>query len=159
MSKLKLNDFKSFENFLFTKEEKKKSKVQRWKKYISKSKTEELLFKPPLSKPTTIEEFQLCHYAYWMFIAYVIKGTSKTPIFTSHISSPAANCYACEYTKQQPINYNSPEGFDYCNACPVKSITCHSISGCKNNAFLLWKKEHDTLTAMAVAKTIWKIPK
>lgn len=79
---LTLNDFESFDKFLFNNEE------PNWHKFKVLLNNRRY-FLPPIEEPKEIEEYQLCHYAYWMCIAYVYDGQFKPPICAINVIS---NC-------------------------------------------------------------------
>lgn len=151
MSDIILNDFVSFNHFLFDG----KIKHPNWKKF-RKCVDKKMGFVPPIVSPKTIEEYQLNHYAYWMFITNVVSGVYKLPIFPQYGSPPFNYCYACEYSISQQSKHSGPA--HSCHYCPISNER-RFTTGCRNTEYLLWKDTKDALTAMTVARTIWKIPK
>lgn len=111
-SSLKLNDFESFENFLFSEEERKLPEDEKWAKYIITKNiggTNKSYFVAPipLSKLGRIEEYQLCHYTYWTCIG-IFNSPIKMDFWNANDTKPLGKCYACAYGR----TYSST-----CNAC------------------------------------------
>lgn len=110
-SNLKLNDFKSFEDFLFTEEEQKLYGLKRFDKFIKNVDGPCYAVRIPFSESIeTIEEFQLCHYLYWMCIAHTnctIKPTIS--LQNGYLMLVASHCFACEFAR----GHN-------CRHCPIR---------------------------------------
>lgn len=151
MSDIVLNDFVSFNRFLFDG----KLKHPNWKKF-RKRVGKKMGFVPPIVSPKTIEEYQLNHYAYWMFIAKVVSGVYKLPIFPQYGSPPCNYCYACEYLVSQQSKHTCAS--HSCYYCPISNEQ-RFTTGCRNTEYLFWKDDRNALAAMAIARTLWKEPK
>lgn len=115
-SSLKLNDFESFENFLFSEEERKLPEDEKWKKYVISDNTRILakhyfIAPIPTSELKRIEEYQLCHYAYWMCIS-IFTPMSKMNFWTENNKIPSGRCYACAYANTCSTG---------CTSCPLQN--------------------------------------
>lgn len=109
---LKLNDFNSFKRYLINQSHAWSlipRKTIRWRRYYRNH-----IFYPPITKPTTIEEYQLCHYALWMVISEF--NLSRKPQIYIQLPEIKLNCYACE-----GANHNSDNFFttNICERCPI----------------------------------------
>lgn len=117
-SELRLNDFDGFEQFLFTDVEMDLPAIERWCKYFGYGLKEgEPRFYQPIYEPETIEEFQLCHYAYWMVI-YIYELDKKPNIWNSAFHN-RTKCYACLYEYMWLAIHNISL-IERCCLCPIK---------------------------------------
>lgn len=101
--KLNLNDFDSFDAFLFN------GKNPNWGKFYDR---ETDIFIPPIYRPMTLPEYQLDHYALWMVISSFC--LTKKPYFTFFIEMLINGCYACHYKF-----YHEPYIYSCKNGCPL----------------------------------------
>lgn len=105
MSKLRLNDFASFNKFLF------KDSGPNWNKFFDEKNS---VFCPPILKPKTIVEYQVNHYVLWMVIS-AFKLNAKPEIFVESADVPYHKCYACEYSAKKA----NPYSIDCKTRCPI----------------------------------------
>lgn len=124
---VRLNDFASFDQVLFNAEGMALPEKERWKKFYHDDK--EAIFIPLPNMPTTISEYQFCHYIYWMTI-WANELTYKPWIYFSFmgkVTKPvvASACFACEYVVQERLEYT-----DY---CPIKLYRCVLDKRCVEN--------------------------
>lgn len=147
-SRINLNDFKSFEQCLFSKAERKLRKKEKWKKYYDEYLN---LFYPPISDPKTIEDYQLNHYALWMVI-YVFNLTWK-PNTINNIS-----CYPCNYAYKK-----GKASYDVCyNDCP---LVVGQKKGHCGFLYYMWEDEYKEsmlpvkkIISYAIAHYKWRKP-
>lgn len=110
---LSLNDFETFNRFLFGEKE------HDWRCFLV-FEDGASSFAPPIMYPDTIEEYQLCHYAYWMTIAEHPWLKTTPPILAP---GPVRHGnYDCEYVDRMG---------KACRGCPVidekyGGLTCTS---------------------------------
>lgn len=149
-SSLKLNDFESFKNFLFTEKEQKLLETDKWKKYIANDEDYNPMFIPPIINPHIIEEFQLCHYAYWMCIATFCPW-KKMDFYYMKVR-PHGSCYACAYTSPLYPSFKC-----LCDKCPLKNHFATISHGCIP-PFIFWKNEHTNRHAKEIATWPWIEP-
>lgn len=130
-----LNDFASFDQVLFNGEDMKLPEKERWKKFYHDDM--EAIYIPLPDMPTTIAEYQFCHYIYWMTI-WANELAYKPWIYFSFmgkITKPhiACACFACEYVVRERLEYT-----DY---CPIKLYRCAADKKCvenKNGPYAEW---------------------
>lgn len=143
-SQIHLNDFETFDNFLFGAGEKD------WGTFLD----DEGYFIPPITHPVNIAQHQLCHYAYWMTIAkndLTIKPRIRYGTYVPH------SCYACKYAY-----FLSPDFADLCRFCPLVRDTSRHNCGIEYSHYLdcPYVKSYEVSEwAEKVAKMIWKNPK
>lgn len=142
-----LNDFETFDRLLFNEDEMKLPEKERWKKFWDG----ETVVVPIPMYPDTIEEYQLCHYAYWMTIAEHPWLKTTPPILAP---GPVRHGnYDCEYVDRTG---------KACRGCPVidekyGDLTCTS----PNHPLEKWLKNINNEKmrrkyALEYAKTEWK---
>lgn len=153
-SALRLNDFDGFERFLFTDVEMDLPTNERWYKYFSYSLKEgDPRFYQPIFDPKTIEEFQLCHYAYWMVI-YTFELYQKPNIWNGD-RSILLNCYACAF--EDILIDISNKSTAVCS-CPIKKW-CNRFYNCADlgEPFQRWGG-FDVEAAKEMALMEWELP-
>lgn len=155
---LRLNDFDGFERFLFTDAEMEMPEEERWRKYFGRGMKEgDPQFYQPIYYPETIEEFQCCHYAFWMVI--FVYGLEEKPNIWNAERQPENRCYACEYEEYiYNVLISDHTGIVGC-ICPVKQWG-YNATRCTqaNSAFSQWDRYHDRMTAKQIAMLKWEMP-
>lgn len=111
MEKLKLNDFDSFDAFLFG------GKTPDWRRFYDK---EMDTFFPPIDYPTHIAEYQLNHYTMWMVVSTFALWDKPYHFNGGHI--PVARCYACDYKRRY--------GYQGSCECRCPLVLGGYVSGC-----------------------------
>lgn len=155
-SHINLNDFASFDHFLFGVGEKD------WRTFLDVD-SDYYYFIPPITNPVGIVQHQLCHYAFWMTIAK--NNLKEKPRITEGAHVPST-CYACKYANlltESAILGSAIQTMDHiCNFCPLKKDSHHSRCGDEYYHYM-----HCTRTsqlneasewAEKIAKIIWKNP-
>lgn len=151
-SELRLNDFDGFERFLFTDVEMDLPAYERWYKYFSWSLIEgDPRFYQPIYEPKTIEEFQLCHYAYWMVI-YVFELFKKPEIWDSAFHN-RTKCYACLYEYMWLTIHNISFIKPLC-PCPIK-VWRASPCFIAYSEFKEWQRDKNPDRAKRIAMYEW----
>lgn len=137
-----LNDFISFDNFLFGNWE------RDWTKFLD----EDEYFISPIANPVNIAQYQLCHYAYWMTIAEN-DFRVKPCIISASLNINTLMCYACAYAKKISPNAN------ICHSCPLKKDPGKHKCGFEYSQWMccLCENPRDAQNwAEKVAKMTWK---
>lgn len=140
MTELKLNDFEGFDKILFG------DHKPDWSNFYDEKNN---IFMPPIKKPITLAENQLCHYALWMVISTF--RLSKKPTFYNsgrYWYIPLNRCYPCNWH----VRYDTS-----CKrTCPL--VLDDDYYGC-GTAFDRWKKSPIDAKAQAakeIAKYQWR---
>jgi len=103
-----LNDFGSFDRYLFGDGDVDWEKFSHWRNVG-------WIFTPPILRPISKVEYQLDHYALWMTIAH--NNPLIKPIFSDNAVRPYSRCYACQY-KRDKYGVNK-----YClRYCPLINV-------------------------------------
>lgn len=143
-SQIRLNDFASFDNFLFG------AGKRDWRKFLDKDE----YFIPPIDSPADIVQYQLCHYAYWMTIA---KNNFESKPGIIGMSEVLYSCYACAYAQEAATAH----GLMWrCILCPLKRRS-RDRGECGDEYF--WFKNVTFIEAKPnwaekIAKMTWEIP-
>lgn len=129
-----LNDFASFDQVLFNSKDMKLPEKDRWKKFYHDEK--EAIYIPLPDMPTTIGEYQFCHYIYWMTI-WANELAYKPWIYFSFmgkVTKPRipCSCFACGYVTRSKLEHT-----DY---CPIKLYRCNGDEKCVKNKKGAYKK-------------------
>lgn len=142
-SQIHLNDFETFDNFLFGVGE------RDWSTFLD----DEGYFIPPITHPVSITQHQLCHYAYWMTIAkndLTIKPRIRYGTYVPH------SCYACKYASFFISDAK------LCRFCPLVRDTSQHNCGIEYSHYLdcSYVKSYEVSEwAEKIAKMTWKNPK
>lgn len=153
---IKLNDFASFDRYLFG------MKGPNWGLFYNKT---DDLFTPPIEHPKTEVEYQLNHYTLWMVISHF--HLRHKPRF-SFAHQPRLKCYACGYKLRYGNRKNvrlSCAG--YCPLAIWDTIEAEStpvswICGEEYNTFIDCVYDNCdvpaiSLAAKRVAKMLWRV--
>lgn len=141
-SQIKLNDFMSFDYFLFGAEK------RDWATFLDFDGN----FIPPIANPISIVQHQLCHYAFWMTIAK--NNLYRKPRIPYGAYVPSL-CYACKYA-----DLVAPS-VDQCNFCPLERDTSFHCCGKEHSSYMdctLSDSSEASKWAAKVAKMIWRNP-
>lgn len=142
-TRIALNDFVSFDNFLFG------DKRRDWSTFLNCDDD----FISPIAVPTDIIQNQLCHYAYWMTIAKNNLREKPWIISADHIYY---SCYACYYATAMTRG----AFLSICEMCPLKKERFAPQCGNEYRRFKnALSDEERSEWAEKVAKIIWKEPK
>lgn len=137
-SQITLNDFESFDNFLFGDEK------RDWGTFFDY----DGCFIAPITNPVSIVQHQLCHYAYWMTIAKNHLSFKPHIVTLGHVTQL---CYACKYA--QMISYVSCK---QCSVCPLKTDKYINRCGSEHWNFIHSSTPEDKeIWAEKIAKIIW----
>lgn len=122
-----LNDFTRFDQVLFNTEDMRFPEKERWKKFYHDD--VEAVYIPLPEMPTTISEYQFCHYIYWMTV-WANDLTYKPWIYFSFMGKVTKTkvsfaCFACEYVDKNGLGCT-----DY---CPIKLYRCVRDEKCVEN--------------------------
>lgn len=139
--KIYLNDFESFDRYLFGDENANWSKFYHFREHYS------WMFTPPILWPVNEVEYQLDHYTLWMTIAY--NNPLLKPIFDDVSTEPFCRCYACSY-KLRRYGANG-------KCVPHCPLTCAEKGNCVK-IYREWSDTHDKEYASRLAIDIARIP-
>lgn len=143
-SQIHLNNFTSFDHFLFGVEEKD------WRIFL-----DEGYFIPPIANPVNIAQHQLCHYTYWMTIA---KNNLKDKPRIVHGAYVPSLCYACKYADLLA------KSADICSFCPLETDSRRFKCGKEFSNYINCTRDKSFTSneasewAEKIAKIIWKTP-
>lgn len=139
---IRLNDFESFDRYLFG------EGAVNWEKFyhvVGYS----WIFTPPILHPVTEAEYQLDHYALWMAIAR--NSPFKKPIFSDDAVRPFYRCYACQYKRDK---YGANKAcLLYCPLINAEELNCVE-------PYRKWAntddEEYATYQATCIARIPWR---